>query len=54
LIIIFLTALVMTYFVSGMKEGDDAVELRYQIGRTMPVALLIYSVASLVGGMMVG
>jgi hypothetical protein len=39
---------------AGMKEGDDAVELRYQIGRTMPVALLIYSVASMVGGMMVG
>jgi hypothetical protein len=50
---LFLTVLVITYFVSGMKEGDDAVELRYQIGRTMPVALLIYSVASMVGGMMV-
>lgn len=50
---LFLTVLVITYFVSGMKEGDDAVELRYQIGRTMPVALLIYSVASMVGAMMV-
>jgi hypothetical protein len=50
---LFLTVLVITYFVSGMKEGDDAVELRYQIGRTMPVALLIYSVASMVGGMLV-
>ena len=50
---LFLTVLVITYFVSGMKERDDAVELRYQIGRTMPVALLIYSVASMVGGMMV-
>ena len=51
---LFLTVLVITYFVSGMKEGDDAVELRYQIGRTLPISLLIYSVASMVGGMMVG
>ena len=51
---LFLTVLVISYFVSGMKEGDDAVDLRYQIGRTMPVALLIYSVTSLIGGMMIG
>jgi Flp pilus assembly protein TadB len=50
---LFLTVLIITYFVSGMKEGDDPVDMRYQIGRTMPVALLIYSVASMVGGMMV-
>jgi len=50
---LFLTALVITYFVSGIKKVADAVELRYQIGRAMPVSLLIYSVASMVGGMMV-
>jgi hypothetical protein len=50
---LFLTVLIITYFVSGMKEGDDPVDMRYQIGRTMPVALLIYSMASMVGGMMV-
>ena len=44
----------ISYFVSGMKEGDDPVDLKYQIGRTMPVALLIYSLATMVGGMMIG
>jgi hypothetical protein len=38
---LFLIVLVITYFVAGMKEGDDAVDLRYQIGKTMPVAVLI-------------
>jgi Flp pilus assembly protein TadB len=52
-IYLLLTVLVITYFVSGMKEGDDPVELRFQIGRTVPVALVIFTVASLVGGMMV-
>jgi Flp pilus assembly protein TadB len=51
---LFLTVLVISYFVSGMKEGDDPVDLKYQIGRTMPIALLIYSLATMVGGMMVG
>jgi len=51
---LFLTVLVISYFVSGMKEGDDPVDLKYQIGRTMPVALLVYSMAAMVGGMMVG
>ena len=51
---LFLTVLVISYFVSGMKEGDDPVDLRYQIGRTMPIALLIYSLATMVGGMMIG
>jgi hypothetical protein len=36
-----------------MKEGEDPVELRFQIGRTMPVAILIYSVSSLVGKVLV-
>lgn len=52
-IYLFLTVVVITYFVSGMKEGDDPVELRWQVGRTLPVALLIFSLASLVGGMLV-
>jgi Flp pilus assembly protein TadB len=51
---LFLTVLVISYFVSGMKEGDDPVDLKFQIGRTMPVALLIYSLATMVGGMMIG
>jgi hypothetical protein len=51
---LFLTVLVISYFVSGMKEGDDPVDLKYQIGRTMPIALLIYSLATMVGGMMIG
>jgi hypothetical protein len=28
--------------------------LKYQIGRMMPVVLLIYSLATVVGGMMIG
>jgi hypothetical protein len=51
---LFLTVLVISYFVSGMKEGDDPVDLKFQIGRTMPIALMIYSLATMVGGMMVG
>jgi hypothetical protein len=51
---LFLTVLLIFYFVSGMKEGDDPVDLKCQIGRTMPVALLIYSLATMVGGMMIG
>ena len=51
---LFLTVLVISHFVSGMKEGDDPVDLKYQIGRTMPVALLIYSLVTMVGGMILG
>ena len=50
---LFLTVLVISYFVSGMKEGDDPVDLKYQIGRTMPIALLVYSVTGMVGGLLV-
>jgi len=33
---------------------SDNVNIRFPIGRTMPVALLIYSVASMVAGMLIG
>jgi hypothetical protein len=50
---LFLTVLVISY-VAGMQEGDDPVDLKYQICRTMPVALLIYSMAIMVGGRRIG
>ena len=50
---LLLTVLILTYFVSGMKEGEDTVELRFQIGRTLPMAILIFSVSSLVGKVLV-
>jgi hypothetical protein len=47
---LFLTVLVTLYFVSGMKEADDPRNLKIHIDRTMLVVLLIYSLATMVGG----
>jgi Flp pilus assembly protein TadB len=51
---LFLTVVTIMYFVSGMKEGDDPIELKWQIGTALPVALSIFSLAALIGGGLVG
>jgi Flp pilus assembly protein TadB len=37
------------HFCARLTHGDDAIEARYRVARAMPVAVAVYSVASVVG-----
>lgn len=51
---LILLVLIILYFCSGIAYGeDDKTELRYQIGRTMPVAVVIFVLAAFLGQMMI-
>jgi ABC-type transport system involved in multi-copper enzyme maturation permease subunit len=46
---LLLTVMIIMYFCTGIEHGADPVERKYQTAVAIPVALLVFTVATMVG-----
>jgi Flp pilus assembly protein TadB len=53
-IYLLLTVIILMYFTSGMRQGGDPVERKWDIGTALPVAMALFTVSTLLGGAMMG
>lgn len=51
---LFLMTIIIVYFSIGILEGEDRIEMKYSIGISLPVALGIYSIVSLLSQNFIG
>ncbi len=51
-IYLMLTALVIIYFCTNIKYGDDRVEVKVAFARTLPVTLVVFSLSVIIANMM--
>ncbi|MEM4728680.1 MAG: hypothetical protein QXH42_02820 [Thermoplasmata archaeon] len=49
-----LVVFVITHFTSGIRWGEDRVERTHELGRALPVAMAVFTMATLAGQMMMG
>ncbi len=46
--------IITMYFTVGIEHGEDRVQFKYSIGSALPVAVIIYSAAVILGQIMIG
>ncbi|MEW5761101.1 MAG: hypothetical protein AB1779_10095, partial [Candidatus Thermoplasmatota archaeon] len=44
-----LTVIIVTYFSVGIMYGDDAIERNYTLGKSLPIAVIIYALCFILG-----
>ncbi len=49
---VILLVIILLRFVDGIEHGDDVQEFMYSVGRTLPVAVAVFSVSTAVSGIM--
>ncbi|HEY3273288.1 MAG TPA: hypothetical protein VGJ92_05975 [Methanocella sp.] len=49
---VILLVIILLRFVDGIEHGDDVQEFMYSVGRTLPVAVGVFSVSTAVSGML--
>lgn len=52
-IYVLLTVLTISYYTASMKFGKDPIEIKMEIGRNLPIATFVFSIATAVGFMIV-
>ena len=51
---LLLTVGIIMFFTSGIRNGPDVVQRRYEIGTALPVAMAVFSLATFAGQMVIG
>ena len=51
-IYVLLTSLIIIYFCTGIRHGDDRIELKSSIARTLPVTLVIFTLTVIVANLL--
>lgn len=46
--------IITMFFTTGIEHGEDRVQLKYSIGTALPVAVIIYTLAVIMGQIMIG
>ena len=46
--------IIIIFFTTGIEHGEDRIQLKYSIGIAIPVAVMIYTVALILGQIMIG
>jgi hypothetical protein len=49
---VILLVIILLRFVDGIEHGDDVQEFMYSVGRTLPVAVAVFSVSTAVSGLL--
>jgi hypothetical protein len=47
---VILLVIILLRFVDGIEHGDDVQEFMYSVGRTLPVAVAVFSVSTSISG----
>jgi Flp pilus assembly protein TadB len=53
-IYLLLTVGIIMFFTSGIRNGPDEVQRRYEMGTALPVAMAVFTIATFVGQMVIG
>jgi hypothetical protein len=51
---LILMVMVTMYFSVGIEHGEDRVELKYSIGNAVPMAVVVYAMALVLGQFVIG
>jgi Flp pilus assembly protein TadB len=46
--------IITMFFTTGIEHGEDNIQLKYSIGTALPVAIIIYTLAVILGQLMIG
>jgi Flp pilus assembly protein TadB len=53
-IYLVITVIIIVYFVAGIRHGEDMIERKVLIGNGVPIALIVYTFAIILGSLIVG